>query len=153
MNSGQANLYMRGGGLKKVARYHCLPNVAGCVIVDEVLQAIILEHAPPLAVQFYPVTVRDKNNETDRYSFVIPRIHVPCIDMANAVVSRWLIPGKQIGGFRHITHLPGCLKQHAIARDSIFRPHIVISNALKDALEATGDKGLFFIQPEEDFSF
>lgn len=150
-DAGEAILRLTGGGLKKVEHFHCLPNSAGGnIIIDDLLQRIILRHASSDEVQFYPVIIKGKDGETDRYSFVIPLVHLPCIDLENSRVKlNEHLSEPRVRFFGSLVHLPGCLGDHAIARDSLYPSHTLVSDALKDELAATRDKGLAFYQPEE----
>lgn len=49
---------------------------------------------------------------------------------------------------RHLVFRKDCLGDKHFARDS-YSSHVVVSEALKEALMATGDKGLNFRLPED----
>ncbi len=125
-----------------------LSNAVRCPVIDNSLQEIIARFVGDDEVQFMPVTVRTKDGEITRYSYARPLLELPCTDLERSDVVNWIIPGEQIMDARLLVFKPDCLGDKHFARDS-YTSHVVVSDALKEALEATGDKGLTFRQPED----
>jgi hypothetical protein len=125
---------------------HYLPNYVECPLVDSRL-ADIVEHFAGEDVQLLPVTMRTKDAEITRYSYARPRHKLPCTDVEKSVIEDWIVPGEAIMDARHLVFKPDCLGDKHFARDS-YTSHVVVSEALKDALMATGAKGLNFCLPE-----
>lgn len=131
----------------KLDGLHSLPNIVDCPLVDERLIAIV-ERSAREDVQFMPVTVRTKDEEVTRYSYARPLVELPCTDIEKSDIDDWIIPGEQIMDARFLVFKPDCLGSKHFARDT-YTSHVVVSEELKDALMATGDKGLNFCLPED----
>jgi hypothetical protein len=132
---------------RRLAAMHYLPNYVRCPLIDETLVEIVQRFAGG-DVQFLPVTVRTKDAEITRYSYARPRHKLPCTDIEKSVIEDWIVPGEAIMDARYLVFKADCLGDKHIARDS-YTSHVVVSEALKDALMATGAKGLNFCLPED----
>ncbi len=125
---------------------HCLPNVERCPLIDAMLQEIVGRFADG-DVQFMSVTVRAKDGDVTRYAYARPLNRIPCVDMEKSDITDWIVPGKDILFAPRVVFRPDCLGDRHMVRDSYTR-HVLVSDVLKNALMATGDKGLFFTPPE-----
>ncbi|CAN5136721.1 hypothetical protein BH10PSE7_BH10PSE7_40190 [soil metagenome] len=151
-DSGKAVMVVDNANLADLARYQCLPTTGSAPVVHSAMAALMSRVASSLEVQFYPVTVRAVDGQTQDYRFVIPLNTVTCTDPDKSIIRRWLVPGKSASGFKGLCHFADCLGNLCIARDSILE-HVVVSDTLKSLLEDTGDPGLIFKQPEEMLDF
>lgn len=124
---------------------HCLPNVERCPLIDAPLREIVARFAGD-EVQFMPVTVRAKDGDVTRYAFARPLNKIPCVDLAESEITDWIVPDKDILFAKRVVFRSDCLGDRHIVRDS-YTSHVLVSDALKDALMATGDKGLHFAPP------
>ena len=147
-DSGNAIFCTEQFGSRKVRSLHCLPTTGSAPVIDEELRKIIVRVAGPDEVQFYPVSVDTVDGRVEGYSFVIPLNRITCTDLQKSVITAWTVPNKYAYGYRSLRLLPNCLNGLAIARDDVTNV-IVVSDALRDALVETKDKGLAFTWPEE----
>ena len=147
-NSGTP-LYRSNSGLKRFRKFHSPPFSPG-IVVDKLWQDIILKFVPADRVQFYPVRLIARGEATEEFAWVIPFDRVRCIDMEHSeILDKTEKPGFlyiwKLGKFYHI---PGCLGGLHLARDEYKLHHLLVSDELKAALEATGAGNLFH-KPEE----
>jgi hypothetical protein len=94
-----------------------------------------------------PVTVRAKRQRGFSISYARPLLYLPCLDVERSDIADWIVPGERIMDARLLVFKPDCLGGRHFARDS-YTGYVVVSEQLKDALLATGDKGLKFDLPE-----
>lgn len=125
----------------------CLPSSARCPLLDKTLASIVRRFAIEV-LQLVPVVVRTKDAEVTRYSYARPLVSLPCLDAEKSDIDDWIIPGEIIMDARLLVFTQDCLGPHHFARDS-YTSHVVVSEDLKNALLATGDKGLYFCRPED----
>ena len=147
-DSGNAIFRVKRFSSRKVRSLHCLPTTGGTRVVDEELKEVIARFAGPDEVQFYPVSIDTVDGRVEGYSFVIPLNRIPCTDVQKSVITAWIIPGKRAYGYKSLRFFPDCLNGLAIVRDFVTNV-IVVSDAPRDALVETNDKGLAFTWPEE----
>lgn len=147
-DSGNAILRVKRFGSRKVRSLHCLPTTGSAPVIGEELRKIIARLADPDEVQFYPVSADTVDGRVEGYSFVIPLNRITCTDLQKSVITAWTVPNKYAYGYRSLRLLSNCLNDLAIARDDVTNV-IVVSDALRDALVETNDKGLAFTWPEE----
>lgn len=127
-------------GLSEIKKYSCLPNSSMVPLVDGRLAAFLTKHASN-DVQLIKARVVAEDGETDEFSILNAINKVTCIDHSKSEYS--LVAGtKQIMSFRRLEYLDGCLGEHALARDSEYLSHILVSNKLGDALIAAGFAGI-----------
>jgi hypothetical protein len=124
---------------------HC-PKTGMFPCVDGVWKGIILEFVPNDRVQFFPVLVFARKELVSGYSIVIPFDRVHCIDEKRStftsVIER---PDKTLYfGPEKIVHLNGCMGPLNLARDCNVGSHLVVSDALRNALAQTGESSMFF---------
>ena len=105
---------------------------------------------PQNRVQFYPVRLIARGELTEEFSWVIPFDRVRCIDMEHSeILDMTEKPGYlRIWKMGKFYHIPGCLGGQHFARDEYKLRHLLVSDELKAALEATGEGNLFH-KPEE----
>ncbi len=135
-------------GPKRVEALSCLPPTP---LIDDKLRKIVRKFVPDDEVFFYPSELHMRGGEiTPRFKVLIPLISHICIDEEQCEgIGRFEHSLDHVSGWRTAKHLPNCLKGHHMVRDLIYPGHIVISDELKTALEATGDPGLAFHRIEE----
>ncbi len=125
---------------------HYLPNVVRCPLIDDTLRKIIARLAGD-DVQFMSVTVRAKDCGVTRYAYARPLHKARCVDLARSAITEWIVPNDAILFASRIVFRSDCLGDHHIVRDS-YTSRVLVSDELKSALMATGDKGLRFTPPE-----
>jgi hypothetical protein len=132
--------------LSTFERFHCPPSGASTPLVDDVWKSIILSFVPASVVQFYPVTIFAKDGTSTKFSWVRPFPLVRCIDVERSDIdSKVEKPGITfVIGCRFYVHHDGCLGQHHIARDEQMTTHLLLSDALRHALVATGESEMFY---------
>lgn len=132
---------------RRLDTMHLVPNHGSTPLIDDVLLAI-LKPFPGDEIQYMPVTIRTKDGEVTRFGFARPLVSVPCLDLDKSDIVDWIIPGERIMDARHLVFRPDCLGERHYVRES-YTGLVVVSDALKDALMASGDKGLNFARPED----
>lgn len=118
------------------------PPTDGSFLVDHTLQRLIISIVDPASVQFHPVLIRAGGVELHGYFWLFALACVDCIDFGHDGI-------RSIGEFSDgspyvreadsFRYRPACIGSHHIARDSGLSSHLVVSDALKRALEATGE--------------
>jgi hypothetical protein len=147
-DAGTPILRVKRWKMDRIRAFRCLPTTASAPVIHREFVDLISRYAGPDEVQFYPVLVKTFDDVSGDYSFVIPFNRVVCTDVEKSKIRLWIIPGKMGHGFEKIVHHPNCLRDFAIARDECFE-HVLVSNELREALLATGDKGLAFSEPQD----
>ncbi|MBP1856999.1 imm11 family protein [Rhizobium herbae] len=132
---------------RRLSGLNYIPNHHQCPLVDDLLAQLIVDFAGD-EVQVLPVTLKTRDAEILRYSFARPKVALPCTDLDASIIDDWIVPGESIMDARHLVFKPDCLGDKHFARDT-YTSHIVVSDMLKDALMATGAKGLTFCLPED----
>lgn len=132
---------------QKIHRMHTLPNLVSCPLVDKKLQEIIKLFVG-LEVQFVPTLVRTKDADVFRFSYARPLVEKRCVDLERTKVDHWIIPNEAFVYADFLAFKPDCLDGKHLVRDT-YTSHVVVSDELKDALMATGDKALRFERPED----
>jgi hypothetical protein len=150
IESGKFNLvYSSTHSIKRFRSRHC-PPMGSEPCVDKVWQDIILKFVSKERIQFYPVTLLAKGGESRDYSLVIPFDRVNCIDERKSeftsIVEK---PDMTLYfGLNKVVHRHNCMGNSHLARDTIIKSHLLVSDALKEALSATGESSMFF-RPEQ----
>ncbi|MGO4452084.1 hypothetical protein AB4Y96_24455 [Phyllobacterium sp. TAF24] len=137
------------GTKNKVSKLACLPNVLRCPLVDDVLCAYINRFAHD-DVEFLPVTLklREKNESMLKFSYAHPLFHISGLDLEKSSIDRWLIPNEVVHLFTRLVFKAECLAGRHYAKDT-YTSQVVVSDQLKNALQITGDFGLYFVRPED----
>jgi hypothetical protein len=132
-------------GLKKFKKLHC-PPIYVAPAVDSLWRDIILKFVPEDRVQFLPIRLIARGEVCDDYFWPIVMDRVNCIDPEKSVITRKLQKPDRliIFGVSKIVHLPNCLGELHLARDASMIDHLVVSDALKEALAATGEDSMFY---------
>lgn len=132
---------------RRLDTMHLVPTHGRTPLIDDVLLAILKPFAGD-EMQYMPVTIRTKDGEVTRFGFARPLVRVPCLDLDKSDIVDWIVPGERILDARHLVFRPDCLGERHYVRES-YTGRVVVSDALKDALMASGDKGLNFSRPED----
>jgi len=142
-------LFRSRTGLKKFKSRHC-PPIGVTPAVDHVWKDIILSFVPEERIQFLPIRLIARGEICNDFYWPIILDSVYCIDPDRSWITQKLQKGDNlfIFGVAAFVHLPDCLGGLHIARDIRMRDHIVISDALKDALASTGEDSMFY-KPED----
>lgn len=132
----------------KVARFNALhcPPVGSPPAVDDIWRAIILQFVPSHLVQFYPITLIARDGVSEKFSWVIPFSRVRCIDPDRSDVALKIEKPNitLIFDCDYYVHHEDCLGDLHLARDEQMLTHLVLSDALRDALAGTGESSMFF---------
>jgi hypothetical protein len=137
-------------GVKKLRQWAC-PPVIGQTIVHKDMIDVIRRFADDEEVTFYPVTCICRDGTSHDYVFVAPRFKIKCINFDRSI----LTPDPLDSGVMKVTRWEllnfhyGCLGSHPIAWEDHLPACMVVSEALKDALLATGGQGLHFVRPRD----
>lgn len=136
-------------GLKKFKKLHC-PPFYFTPAVDAVWREIILSFVPEDRIQFLPIRLIARGEVCDDYYWPIVFDRAYCIDPERSVITQKIQKPDQLLIFAvaKFVHLPNCLGDLHIARDTRMPVHLVVSDALKDALSATGEDSMFY-RPED----
>jgi len=136
-------------GLKKFKALHC-PPFGVYTVVDSVWKNIILDFVPADRIQFLPVRLVAHGEICDDYFTIVIFDTAYCIDPEKSWITQSLKKGEKlfIFGVAKFVHLPNCLGDLHIARDYRMSNHIVVSDALKEALASTGEDSMFY-RPED----
>jgi hypothetical protein len=135
----------------RLAGLHCLPNAVRAPLVDKTIASILKQYARG-DMQLVPVTVVLRDGDCFDYSYARPLIEAPCLDLDKSEIEDWIVPGKRILDARRLVFAEDCLGTKDFIRET-YTGHVVVSEKLKNALTATGDRGLNFKRPEEMWSF
>ncbi len=130
-------------------RHHCLPGSNAAPLVDKTIKPILEKFAPG-AIEFVPVTVLAKGLEIKRFSFARPLTVLDCLDMEQSEINYTLKIGNvvTVHDYGELVLKPNCLGEHHLAR--LRTPKFtMVSEELKQALEATGDPGIDFEKPKD----
>lgn len=135
--------------LAKFEALHC-PPTGDPPAVDDVWRDIILRFVPAHLVQFYPITLVARDGISQKFCWVLQFSRVRCIDPERSdVVSKVEKPHITfVISCNYYAHHKNCLGRLHLARDEQKLTHIVVSDALRDALAATGESSMFF-RPED----
>ena len=140
-------LYRANVTVSKLERTHC-PYVEGNKppVVDDVWKAIIRDFVPKERVSFIPLDIQCKDGISDRYWWVNAHDSVRCIDPDRSdIYSKIEKPDiTLIFGADLYIHHDNCLGDKHLAYDEQMSTHLVLSDALRDALAATGESSMFF---------
>ena len=145
---GKAILNAKRYGLKRIQKYGCLTAANSVRFAHRRLVEWLKKVLPLNEFQLYPVTVMAKDGETKDFFAVIPLNEVTCTDIKKTKIPMWIVEDKVAGMFSDVVFLENCLGHLSIARDSVTGA-VVVSDAVKIALEATGEYGLYFAHPSE----
>jgi hypothetical protein len=142
-------LFKSRTGLKKFKKLHC-PPMDGTTAIDAIWRDIILKFVPADRVQFLPIRLIARGEVCDDYCWPIVMDRVYCIDPEKSTITQQLKDEKRffIFGVSKFVHLPNCLGQLHLARDTRMTTHLVVSDELKEALSATGEDSMFY-RPED----
>lgn len=136
----------------RIRRYGSLNTASRERVIHQRLIPALAQAVPPDQYQLYPVSVIAKGGERlEEFLAVIPLNEVTCTDVERSEITGWLAPqfvGKVALHYKSLAHVAGCLGKLSLARDSI-TGLVVVSHALKQALEATKEPGMFFKKPED----
>jgi hypothetical protein len=149
VGSGTVPTFTSRTSLKKFKQLHC-PPMAHHTVVDDVWEDIILDFVPQDRIQFYPVRLIARGEVYDDFKWVIPFDRVECLDVDKSrftVVDHNASPTIYIG-LEKVVHRPNCMGNLHLARDIHDTSHLLVSEALKDALAATGEDSMFY-RPED----
>ena len=135
-----------------VRRYkalHCPPFDSGPV-VDDTWRKIVLEFVPGDRIQFLPVRLIAGEETCDDFMFAIPFDRVICIDVERSKIVRKIerLDKTTIFSVDRFVHYEDCLNGLHMAHDLQMSTHLVVSDALKEALSETGQDNVFY-RPEE----
>ena len=142
-------IYKSRTSVKKFKQLHC-PPMGSHTVVDDVWEDIILDFVPQDRIQFYPVRLIARGEICDEFKWVIPFDRVECLDTEKSkftVVDRNRTPPIFIG-LEKVVHRPNCMGNLHLARDVNVNSHLLVSDALRDALAATGEDNMFY-RPED----
>lgn len=137
-------VYRSSAKLAKFRKLYCPPFETN-VVVNKVWQEIILKFVPRDRVQFFIVRLFAVDGVTDEFSWVIPFDRVKCIDVEKSEITD-KIEKPSVFRIMHMNrfyHVPGCLGDKHLARDLRLNRHLLVSDALREALCATGQCDVF----------
>lgn len=141
-------IYRSASKLVKFRKLNC-PPFSSYIVISKFWQEIILNFVPSDRVQFFPVRLFAADGVTDEFSWILPFDKVKCIDIERSeIIDRVQKPGVcTILQMNRFWHMPRCMDNKHLARDLRMRSHLLVSDALKEALSATGEGDVFY-KPE-----
>jgi hypothetical protein len=148
LGSGTAVFRVRRFKTDRVKALKCLPTTGSAPVVAPEMANVINGITGLGEVQFYPVQIVCHDGVVEGYSFVIPLHRYVCVEIEKSDITDWMVPGVSALEYRSLVLKPDCLGSLNIARDDV-TSRIVVSDAFREALLQTKDKGLAFIRPEE----
>lgn len=138
-------VYRSRSGLKRFKAMHC-PPFNRQPVVDAVWRDIIRQFVPEDRIQFLPVRLIARGELCEDFMYAIPFDRRLCIDAKRSNVHDKIEKEDLtlIFSVGDIVHHPDCLQGSHMARDLQMNTHLVISDALRDALVATGEDSVFW---------
>jgi hypothetical protein len=148
-DAGRAILNGRRYSAKRVLKYGIVNAASRERVVHDRLRNLISKFIPDESgiVQFYPFEIITRDGTLHEHFALIPLNEVLCTDVDRSDITTWMIPKSCAIGYRSLVHLPNCLGNLPIARDSV-TGNVVISDDFKTFLEMTKESGLYFVKPE-----
>jgi hypothetical protein len=131
----------------KLLPFDCLPNSTGIPLVNNRLKAL-LEILAPNDVQFFPAHITCKDGELDGYQFLNVTSTIRGIDHEKSIYSKMKIVDA-ILGFTYLTHKPGYMNLHLLARDEECLVDLLVDEKIKAAFDKEHITGVWLAKPEE----
>ena len=155
-DAGVAVLNAKRYSPARIRKYGCLPAASHERVIHQRLAPALLASVGESEIQLFPMTVLAKGGERlDEFLAVVPLNAIPCTDVEQSEITGWIapeFPGATAHKYNSLKHIDGCLGVLNIARDSITNL-VVVSDKLKNSLEATHEPGLCFVRPEDMRSY
>lgn len=138
-------VFISRASIQKFRSRHC-PPMGGMPCVDGLWMRIILKFVPAYSIQFCPVRLIARGGESGDFNLIIPFDRVNCIDEAKSDFTSIVRQHDTTlyFGLNKVVHRGKCLGGLHMARDTIVTEHLVVSDALRNALAETGESSMFF---------
>ncbi|PZF75041.1 hypothetical protein DK847_20340 [Aestuariivirga litoralis] len=116
------------------------------VTVDRLWRDIILQYVPSDHVQFVPARLTARGGASDDFFVMVPFDRVIGIDKHRSAISDMLetTQGTRIYDIEKLVLVPNCLGRLHLARDKQNVTFLYVSDALRNALAATGQDSPFY---------
>jgi len=135
------------GTLDKLREFDCLANNALVPLVNAKCGALLSELAPS-DVELITAKVEAADGITEEFSLVNVTSKVKGIDRDRSVFT--YVPGsQQIMTFRKLDYFEDCLGEHALARDSEYLGHLLVSEEIAKRLKREAGRGIELLKPTE----
>jgi hypothetical protein len=103
---------------------------------------------PHSEFQLFPIEITGRDGASHEFRALIPLNEVVCTDIARSMIGSWIIDNEVAAGFRDIVFRENCLGDRSLARDAVTSA-VVVTDRLKQALEATREPGLNFVASQQ----
>ncbi|UVW28438.1 Imm43 family immunity protein [Massilia sp. H6] len=131
----------------KLRQFDCLSSNAQVPIVSPALAEFLLRFASN-DVQLMKLDINGTDGSIGDYFLLNVVKKVLCID--HKVSKYTLVPGTtEIMGFRQLSFLDNCMGEHALARDSEYLSHLLVSDRVADNLMRNGFHGVALVDPSD----
>lgn len=148
VNPSLRPIYRSRNAVRRFKAFHS-PPIEVMPAVDSLWSEIILNFVPQDRVQFLPVDLIARGDVCRDFFMLIALDRVRAVDLEKSEITRKIVkPGVTlVFGMKKIVLKPDGLNGLHLARDEQSH-HLLVSNALKQALSATGQDSVFF-KPED----
>lgn len=131
---------------EKVREWNIFSNNANVPLVDKNVVKILKEFAGE-DVQMFNAVIQTNTGEINDYKVLNVTHTVLAIDHNKSKYS--LIKGTSvILKFTKLVYKDNCLSKYQIARNEEYKPHIIVSQRIKDLFISSNIKGVEFLYPE-----
>jgi hypothetical protein len=147
---GKAFVNFPGWTLAQLERWRCPPTPSSW-IVDWAVQAVVRKFSGEDEIVFYPLEAVCKDGVSREFSFIAPRLRLPCIDFAKSDLTMGEADAgpAYVSWWKRLVFLDDCLGDAHIAWESHLAGCVAVSEPLRDALISLGGKGLAIVRPED----
>lgn len=148
-------IFRSRNSLKRFKSLHA-PPTSTTITVDDLWKNIVLDFVPADRIQFIPARITGRGGETcDDFFVMIPFDRVIGIDKHKSEIRRMIENehGTHIFSIKKLVLLPDCLGDLHLARDKQMDSMLLVSDALKEALSATGQDSPFYSVEEYNDQF
>jgi hypothetical protein len=149
-NQGKAIVNFRRWTVARLAQWRC-PPTSSPSMVDWAVQAVIRKFCDEDEVVFYPLEAICKDGISKEFSFIAPRLRLPCIDLEKSDLTMGTPDSgpPYVFQWARLSFLDNCLGDAHIAWEKHLPGCIAVSEPLRDALMSLGGKGLAIVRPED----
>ncbi|WP_346891513.1 imm11 family protein [uncultured Roseibium sp.] len=148
-SDGNITFELKGRSWRELSQYHVLPFSMNTPIISGQLKMAIEEIVPDSDVFFFPVTIYHPSGASFNHWALVPLTEVPCLDLAESEITKWIVPNEIALFYKKLCFLPGCLGDKDIVRNMHLTNQILLSNNLKEVIDRYSKENVRFLRDFE----